>query len=756
MKEYPQLPVRQEKKLVTTVFRGLNRAEVTQDGEMADMHNMTGDLYPILSTRAHRMTPAWPGAEGGGHTALTNPQGMIGTDRLILCDDGRIYVDGQAVEGIELSTEAAMQPKHMVAMGAYVCIWPDKKYINLANPDDYGDMGSRWTASEGNVISAMMCRRDGKNYDMESIEITDTPPAEPFDQQLWLDTSGESDVLKEYSVIYEEWMAVPTTYIKIQATGIGKGIREDDVIHLSGVRAADETQAAEGGETLTFDAEGFSLYSSFSTGYNGSQYISSTATVAERTKVIQVTGVPEGAAISKAVAKFKAGVPMYGAKLLTMNGVAFEPGAEVELPVEVTGDGDVSLLFRFQGGNRATSTGSHGGSVVISELRLEVTWGASGSSANEQDAKQLEALNTTNTVYGAGDDYIIVAGLLHQPLTLANTLVAEMKIPDLDYVCEANNRIWGCSYARVDGVLTNEIRCCALGDFRNWFRLGTNSMDSYVMSIGSDGKFTGAHTVNGYPVFFKEGCLHKVYGDEPASFGNKETACRGVQDGSWRSLAMVGETLYYKSQMDVMAYTGSLPYSVSEKLGHERYYEATGGAYRDKYYLCMRSRDGWHLYVLDTAKGLWHREDDGQFRYMASAGGVLYMAREGDYPALLAVGAAEGTEEGDFEWSVTFGTFGLDVQEQKQISLFDIRAQLEAGAEMTMQIQYDSDGEWHDKGTMSVKALRTCRLPVAPRRCDHCQLRLVGRGDCKIYSIARTYRGGGDGLRGGISRSAKA
>jgi hypothetical protein len=36
-------------------------------------------------------------------------------------------------------------------------------------------------------------------------------------------------------------------------------------------------------------------------------------------------------------------------------------------------------------------------------------------------------------------------------------------------------------------------------------------------------------------------------------------------------------------------------------------------------------------------------------------------------------------------------------------------------------------------------------IPVIPRRCDHCQLRLSGTGRMKLYSLARVLELGGDG-----------
>lgn len=742
---YPTLNSEASSILNTQTFYGLNRGLSISDGEMADMLNMTGDNYPVLATRKGRSPKTWPQYEDGGvNTFPGEISGMLGTDRLIVCQGGRVYVDGE-LHRLTVSDEEHMKPKHMVSMGAYVCIWPDKVYLNIANPDDYGSMGAKWTAADGDAISAMMCRKDGTNYDMEAITISDTAPAEPEDQQLWLDTSGENDVLKQYSTMYAEWIQVATTYIKLQATGIGKDIKVNDVVHLSGVRPASAVAAVveeSSTEKLTFKTDDFYLYSSFTTSANG---VSTSASKKTNTKVIEVTGIPEGAKVTSAQVRLAVTPSAYGSKVLTLNGVKLYEGKENTVPVDVVGNGEVSLLFAFQSNNNSSKAGSHGGTVNFRNITLEVSYEAAAvdEEISEADIKQLEALNTTNIIYGRGEDYIIVAGILHNALTLDAGLVAELKIPDLDYVCEANNRLWGCAYATVDGKLTNEIRACSLGDFRNWYRFMGISTDSYVMSVGSDGRFTGAFSLQGVPLIFKEDYLHKISGTMPSNFTLNTIRCRGVQDGSWRSLAVVNEVLMYKGRADVMAYDGAMPYPVSEKLGSTRYFEAVGGTHRDKYYINMRDEDvQWHMYVFDTAKGLWYKEDETSVNCMANVDGDLVMAENTETGSALMV---SGQNEEPLPWRVTFGIFGFQYEQKKYLSRFNIRAQMSAGSTMKMEIQYDSDGVWVEAGTARCPSLKTVLLPIIPRRCDHCQVRLSGTGTIRIYSIARVLRQGSDG-----------
>ena len=163
-------------------------------------------------------------------------------------------------------------------------------------------------------------------------------------------------------------------------------------------------------------------------------------------------------------------------------------------------------------------------------------------------ATEAAALEGSAVVWQKGEDYIVVTGLLDKPLELDTPVTAERAMPEMDFVVESENRLWGCRYGLdAQGRVVNELYASKLGDFKNWRCYMGLSTDSYAASLGSDGPFTGAVTHLGYPIFFKEHCMHKVYGNLPENFQVQTTACRGVQPGCHRSLAVVGETLFYKA-----------------------------------------------------------------------------------------------------------------------------------------------------------------------------------------------------------------
>ncbi|MBO5497092.1 MAG: hypothetical protein J5967_06765, partial [Oscillospiraceae bacterium] len=62
-------------------------------------------------------------------------------------------------------------------------------------------------------------------------------------------------------------------------------------------------------------------------------------------------------------------------------------------------------------------------------------------------------------------DYLVVVGLLDEALTQnTGSVLIERRVPEMDFVIECRNRLWGCRYGAQDGKSLNEIYCCALGD----------------------------------------------------------------------------------------------------------------------------------------------------------------------------------------------------------------------------------------------------------------------------------------------------
>ena len=266
------------------------------------------------------------------------------------------------------------------------------------------------------------------------------------------------------------------------------------------------------------------------------------------------------------------------------------------------------------------------------------------------------------------DDYVVVVGFIDEVITRETSLKIERKMPELDYIIESGNRLWGCRYGEdINGNIVNEIYASKLGDFKNWNCFMGLSTDSYTASCGTDGVWTGAITHLGYPLFFKENYVHKVYGNFPANFQIQSTACRGVQKNCAKSLAIVNETLFYKSRSGICAYDGSLPQEVSYALGEITYSDAVASAHGNKYYVSMKDAGGtYHLFVFDVAKNMWHKEDNIQIDSFCSCDGELYFIDSADQQIKTMFGS--GTKDtAPVKWMAESGVLGMYTPDKKYI-----------------------------------------------------------------------------------------
>ena len=394
--------------------------------------------------------------------------------------------------------------------------------------------------------------------------------------------------------------------------------------------------------------------------------------------------------------------------------------------------------------------------VSIATTYIKISSTGIGAAFNQYDgvtisgitAEGLQDLNGTMVVWDRADNYIVVVGIIDNVTTQTvadGKITVTRQMPNMDFVVESENRLWGCRYGvATNGEVVNEVYASKLGDFKNWNCFMGISTDSYAASVGTDGQFTGAITMPGYVLFFKENCIHKVYGNYPSNFQIQTTICRGVQRGCERSLAVVNEIIYYKARHAVCAYDGSLPTEISAPLGEKRYNNAVAGAHGNKYYISMEDTEGkYHLFVYDTAKGMWHKEDDLRADCFCSCREELYCIDHNSKKIITMLGS--GTKDtGKVSWMAQTGIIGTDMPDMKYISRLIIRMSMEIGAKVRFLVQYDSMGGWEQIGVMSGTSLRSVSVPIKPRRCDHFRLRIEGTGDARIYSITQTVEQGSD------------
>lgn len=346
----------------------------------------------------------------------------------------------------------------------------------------------------------------------------------------------------------------------------------------------------------------------------------------------------------------------------------------------------------------------------------------------------------------AGPDYILFTGILQKALTQTGEVRVERTCPEMDFVVEKDNRLWGCSSA------DHEIYCCKLGDPTNWRAYQGVATDSYAVTVGTPGPFTGAAVSGSAVIFFKENCLHRVYGTQPSNFTVYVDNLRGVQQGCHKSAVRVNEYLYYKSVFDVCVYADSEVAGISAALGTESYKNAVAGVCGNRLYLSMEDQEGtWQLLVYDTAAGVWTREDGTHAlgfasclteTFMLRADGELYALLPGEYNKdFFMVGsdytvyAQEETDE-EVSWELRTGEILRELPDHKYIGKIQLYLELDPGARAEVALRRDG-GAWEKVQELSGGDQRRCTLPIYPRRCDRMEIRLTGVGHARLVNWSK-------------------
>lgn len=305
------------------------------------------------------------------------------------------------------------------------------------------------------------------------------------------------------------------------------------------------------------------------------------------------------------------------------------------------------------------------------------------------------------------------------------------EVPDLDFICESNMRLWG--------VKDNTIYASKYNDPFNFQVNEEIASDSYNIDVGTEGEFTGCIAYSNYICFFKENLIHKLYGTKPSDFRVITSPVAGVQAGSEKSLKIVDGTLIYKGVNGIYAYGGGNPELISSNFGPRRFEEALAETDGEKYYISMRNGDKWGLYVYDITKRMWLKEDDTHAVGMAFSEGNVHILN--DTGELLKI---DPEAEENIEWSVTFCPFNETMNERKIYSKFHLRLELGEKSWISVEIKRDNAPKWDTVYTTHNERARTVSIPVVPARCDSVEIRLSGKGKCILKTFIREFQEGSD------------
>lgn len=320
----------------------------------------------------------------------------------------------------------------------------------------------------------------------------------------------------------------------------------------------------------------------------------------------------------------------------------------------------------------------------------------------------------------------------------SGTVTIRRRVPDLQMICEHDNRIWGVADQTIYGS--------ALGDPFNFFRYDGLSTDSFSVAVGTKGEFTGCASYGSQLCFFKEDVLHKMYGNKPSNYTLSAHDVPGVQRGSGKSLLVINEALYYKGRLGVYVYTGAVPDLISDNFGLRRFRGAVAGSDGEKYYLSMQRADTgvWEIYTYDLLRGIWLRLIDSRARDFAVLDGTLYFIRDDAIYAVNQEGDPVPPPEGEMVvWMAELAPFTETVNDRKGYSRLSARVDLEAGSWLRIEVRTDN-GPWRQVYRTHNERAKTLVVPIQPVRCDSFSVRLSGKGRFVLRSLTRDFYVGSD------------
>ena len=777
----PELPIPNQTRDMIQTFGGYNHNIRIADNEFFDMRNLSSASYPTLSPRPKR----------GEVMNFTNGcKGMIAKDKLC-------YVDGSTLHYGDFTMELDStidNERQLVSMGAYIIVFPDQMYLNTADLADrgringdphqfvsdeveftlYDDAGLKEIALDDLLLDSGKERHnsiiDPKNvlrdseYFMASMT-QDTIYVDPFDRsgkKMYLDGIIRGDV---GIVIDADLPEVEITYRAghvVQGWGNYNGL---SVIEIES------------------DAHGYyfrTTWNDIKWGADRDQYWESYVY-----QLKQVTDPVFGTLECRRTIEGKEVKRTW--KLRVNKDYSFEwnPIKQGSLRLYEKGGGisEVQECIKLRDDATSTWLDSRCWRAVPTKVKITFSGTELGTAVDEiKDSQVSDTIKITyprreaniywltsllntynddsvklakNVSEKAGTDSIIISGCLNFIVSSADVDIdfpREIKISlnplkkELDYVIECGNRLWGCRYGNNNqGAFVNEIYATQLGSFKNWDVIDGTSEDSYSVSLGTDGAFTGAVTYKDRPIFFKENCMHTVYGSYPSSYQLQTDSGTGVQQGSYKSLCINQGVLYYKAKDGVYRYDGASYDKLSDALGDVEYAEASAGCIDNKLYIAMTSLYGVReLFVYDIGKGMWHKEDAINANHFARFAGDLYFCND-DTKKLMTAKGSKGTKESrPIEWYAVTGDIGYSTPDAKYLDKIQLRIALPHGSTVKFYVEYDSDGYFEYVGSVSGKSEQAFTLPLFPRRCDHFRIKLEGVGECKIYSLSKVMEDGGE------------
>ena len=721
---------KQTRQLVS--FGGIDRRVGAAAGTLEDSYNLSSARYPALYQRG--------GASAyGSYTAATSIFSWDG--KLVVTDGDKLYYDGTQVGTVSIGA------KQFAVVNSKLVVWPDKVYIDLTDGKCKSLDGSivfaganiakdsiRGTVSIGYSISQELKHPVNIVYGTGIAALYVKQSDGTF---AWEHVPSASSLLGNYDGVTKLWLAKEVAVTGTADTGYAFYWAYD-------FASTGSIQVMSGARNEAVTAKISRLWAKSETDDN--ILVAAEVYDGSQASVGATFAAGDGVEVSGCIAKYN-NRSLTVEKVLT-DGLTF--GADQLVPLvyylNITAKAEVGTSVGFYNGDRDSTSNIvrvtfPDGSVLEPGDQIYFSTWPTDTPAEcywyHEETKTLEALTAGVPTSGASSSYTLTAYSKG-----SESVTVQRKVPDMDYICERDNRLWGVSNAvenkvynqetgEYDAVMSRCVYASALGNPTNFNLFKGLSTDSYALAIGSDGDFTGICAYGGGTLCWKEQGMHKIVGNMPSEYQLYSYAVEGVQEGSGKSLVNINETLFYKGANGVYAYSGGSPALISGAFGTERFSGGTAGTDGENYYISMADGSGQYgLWVYDTANGLWLRRD-GDRRYgFALLGGKLHI--------LSGTGVhIEDQAAFDGVWYAVFNPINETVLERKGYNRLYFRLRMEEGS--WARVDRKKGDTWEQLWISPDRCRRVVDIPVLPVLGDDLQIKISGKGRCLIESMVREF-----------------
>lgn len=703
----PKIPHKQTKRTQEIVaFRGLNRTQNTQDGDILNAQNLSTAEYPTVTqrgkrTRVHKaVEQTFPPI----YIEYDAPTDIFAWDgHLVVVDGGILYFDGEALDNVQPGK------KQFAVINTKLCIWPDKTYIDLT------------TGQYGSLATSVQTSGTG------TITITGSTFVADIAAKHAADVIGSTMKTSSTRNTQEEYWNLKSVYS-----------------YGTDASAVRDCWDANSGWDLT-------ALAAIQTERSATYLTTST---------IQNIHVGEIFIPSKANNSFDYVLGQY----------SYSDYIEWSSPREThtypdrskyNTEGYYAVVTEYHDESSGAQPGgyySHSGWLKFDVYKVTdviPTFSGTFHVGEYINFSNLPGGDVNHAMITAIDDathtLTFASGTFPNPGTFSDPVVKVSKdIPTLDYICEKDNRLWGVSNSLANSIYnpgsdsyetytSRAIYASALGDPTDWWTFDGIDSDSYQVAVGSEGDFTGICAYGSAVCCWKEDALHKILGSYPSEYYMHTSHIEGVAAGSYRSLTVVNEVLYYNGATGVYAYTGSTPSLIGYPLG-TLYKDVSAGSNGLRWYFSGTKPDETkELVVYDLTHKIWTREDDSDAVTFAMIGSDMYMLVNSDDIGIPSkIYLVEQGGDPDVEWSAEFVPFDETELIRKHYLRIALRLDMVAGSHVTVEVSMDN-GEWKTLLEEDAEAAKAKVVQIPPNRVDRFTVRVSGTGNVRIREFMREY-----------------